>query len=195
MPDKIFTPYTLGCKKCRDEFDLQNNNSFQLKQIGRRQPPDNTLSVSVGPNDSCYKNTGHKTINVYCTKHNEHVETFYVYDFDGIEEIAYSRFDQYKYDCIVHYCNEKGINLPPLEELEKYHPIKLHRHAFDENNIRDFENNIRDPYEEEAEETKKYEKLICDIYNHGEDYDEEGNYIPIAERKNHIEINKNSEGK
>ena len=25
MHDKIFTPYTIGCKKCRYEFDLKNN--------------------------------------------------------------------------------------------------------------------------------------------------------------------------
>ena len=61
MPDKIFTPYTLGYKKCRDEFDLQNNNSFQLKQIGRRQPPDNIIGFCWS-NDSCYKNTGHKAV-------------------------------------------------------------------------------------------------------------------------------------
>ena len=69
MPDKIFTPYTLGCKKCRDEFDLQNNNSFQKSPL--IQPNNrNTLDINlINPNneetkDFNYwvvdKNTGNK---------------------------------------------------------------------------------------------------------------------------------------
>ena len=49
------------------------------------------------------------------------------------------------------------------------------------------------PEEAQAAEVKKYEQLICDIYNKDNDYDEEGNYIPVADREHHIEINKDSE--
>ena len=192
MPDKFFTPYTLGCPKCRDEFNLRNNTPTQVRELGKvRDCPDNTLTVTVGPNDSIYSNTGHKTITVHCTKHNEHVATMYAYSFEGIEDIAYAQHDQFKYDCIVRYCEEKGIKLPPLEELEKYHPSKFIPQHMKE---KDFFLNSLPPEDATAAEVKKFEQIICDIYNKDNDYDEEGNYIPVAEREHHLELNKDSEG-
>ena len=188
MPDKIFTPYTLGCPKCREEFNYLNNTPTQVRELGKeRACPDNTLTVTVSPNDLIYKNTGCSTVTVHCSKHKEHITTMYAYDYDGIEEISYARFDQYKFDCIVHYCEKKGIKLPPLEELEKYHPARLHNIDFDENDF-------QDPYKAEAVETKKFEAIIADIYNQGNDYDEEGNYIPVANREHHLDLNKDIEG-
>ena len=194
MSNKFFTPYTLGCPKCREEFNYLNNTPTQVRELGKvRDCPDNTLTVTVSPNDSIYSNTGHKTITVHCTKHNEHVATMYAYDYDGIEHIAYAQHDQFKYDCIVRYCEEKGIKLPPLEELEKYHPSRFIPQHMKE---KDFFLNSLPPEDATAAEVKKFEQIICDIYNKDNDYDEEGNYIPVAERE-HLDIvgiNKDSEG-
>ena len=196
MPDKFFTPYTLGCPKCRDEFNLRNNTPTQVRELGKvRDCPDNTLTVTVGPNDSIYSNTGHNTITVHCSKHNEHVATMYAYSFEGIEDIAYAQHDQFKYDCIVRYCEDKGYKLPEYEELKKYHPSRSYPpHYTKDEEGNDLIYNSLPPEEAQAAEVKKYEQLICDIYNKDNDYDEEGNYIPVAEREHHIEINKDSEG-
>ena len=117
----------------------------------------------------------------------------YAYNFEGIEDIAYAQHDQFKYDCIVRYCEEKGFELPDYEELKKYHPSRLfpqHANSLKEN---DQILNSLPPEEAQAAEVKKYEQLICDIYNKDNDYDEEGNYIPVAEREHHLDLNKDSE--